>query len=146
MKRLIFIFVSFMLACNIQAQEQKDSIVYRYIIAEPVSQLWSKKCKLRIDDGISVEKTKDNGKTITFKSYAAALMFLTSQGWEMVGNYSNIRGAQAGGSGSMATKTYWIFRRPSTKEEVQNIIDKSFEPDETSKAIEDLMKKVYGDK
>ena len=48
--------------------------------------------------------------------------------------------------GSMATKTYWIFRRPSTKEEVQNIIDKSFEPDETSKAIEDLMIKVYGDK
>ena len=46
----------------------------------------------------------------------------------------------------MATKTYWIFRRPSTKEEVQNIIDKSFEPDETSKAIEDLMIKVYGDK
>ena len=64
------------MACNIQAQEQKDSIVYRYIIAEPVGGLFSGKCKLRIDDGMNFARVRDdNDKKITFKSCAAALMF-----------------------------------------------------------------------
>lgn len=142
MKNIITtLLLLFCLSANAQ-----DSVCYRYIIAEPVGQFLSKKCKLKIDDGITVEKTKENGKTITFKSYAAALMYLTSNGWEFVTNYSSVRGSQGGGYGSTQTQTFWVFRRPSTKEEVQGIIDKSFEPEESSKEIEELMKSVYGDK
>lgn len=142
MKNIITtLLLLFYLSVNAQ-----DSVYYQYIIAEPVGKFLSKKCKLRIDDGITVEKTKENGKTITFRSYAAALMYLTSNGWEMVTNYSNIQGAMSMGVGAAETQTYWIFRRPSTKEEIQGIIDKSFEPEESSKEIDELMKRVYGDK
>lgn len=69
MKKLIIILTALMMACNIQAQEQKDSIVYRYIIAEPVGGLFSGKCKLRIDDGMNFARVRDdNDKKITFKS------------------------------------------------------------------------------
>lgn len=128
MKRLIFIFVSFMLVCNIQAQEQKDSIVYRYIIAEPVGGNLTGKCKLRIDDGMNFQRVKDeNDKKITFKSCAAALMFLTSQGWEYVDSYTNASIKGGRGMGGSGVSTYWIFRKPSTKEEVMKIVDSSLE-------------------
>ena len=75
------------------------------------------------------EKGK-KGETITFNSYAAALMYLTSQGWELVSNYNTVSGAVANGYGSSSTSTYWILRRPATKEEVLNIVNKSLITDE----------------
>ena len=116
MKQILL--VCFLLASSCAfAQEE---VVYKYIIAEPQGRLFSDKCKLRIDDGVSPSKAKgDKDKSITFKSFAAALMYLTSQGWELVSNYNTV------GYGSTSTSTYWILRKPSTKEEVQEIIDKS---------------------
>lgn len=114
-----------------KAQEVKDSIVYKYIIAQPKGKLFSDKCKLRIDDGIKPEKAKgDKEKTITFKSFAAALMYLTSQGWELVSNYSIMEGGTYNGNGATSTQTYWVLRKPSTKEEVQAIVDKSLYKEE----------------
>lgn len=124
MKKILVLLFS-ILCLNIQAQE-KDTIYYRYIIAEPQGKLWSDKCKLRIDDGIKPTKEKGKkGESITFNSYAAALMYLTSQGWELVSNYNTVSGSGANGFSSTHTSTYWILRKPSTKEEVQEIIDKS---------------------
>ena len=129
MKKIIVILFS-ILCLNASAQVQ-DTIYYRYIIAEPQGKLFSDKCKLRIDDGIKPTKEKGKkGETITFNSYAAALMFLTSQGWELVSNYNTVTGAAANGYGSTSTSTYWILRRPSTKEEVQGIVNKSLIKDE----------------
>ena len=122
MKKIVF---AVLLCCSLSAFAQEE-VVYKYIIAEPQGRLFSDKCKLRIDDGISPSKAKgDKDKSITFKSFAAALMYLTSQGWELVSNYNTVSGAAANGYGSTSTSTYWILRRPSTKEEVQDIIDKS---------------------
>jgi len=122
MKRLLFIL--FVLCCL--CAKAQEPVVYKYIIAEPQGQLFSNKCKLRIDDGIKPAKAKkDNDNSITFKSFAAALMYLTSQGWELVSNYNTVTGTSYNGTGTSVTSTYWILRKPSTKEEVQKIIDES---------------------
>ena len=124
MKKLLIIL--FMLvSLSVFAQEKTDTVVYRYIIAEPQGKMFSDKCKLRIDDGIDPSKAKNDNKTLTFRSYAAALMYLTSQGWELVSNYNTSHGSVANGYGSSSSSTYWILRKPSTKEEVQKIIDES---------------------
>ena len=115
-----------MLVCILaNAQQTNDSIVYRYIIAQPQGFLFSDKCKLRIDDGYHTQSARDNKKTLIFKSFAAALMYLTSQGWELVSNY----GVTEGFNGVSDTSTYWILRKPSTKEEIQDIINKSMNKD-----------------
>ena len=89
MKRILFIL--FVLCCL--CAKAQEPVVYRYIIAEPQGRLFSDKCELRIDDGIKPAKAKkDSEKSITFRSYAAALMYLTSQGWELVSNYNTTSG------------------------------------------------------
>ena len=122
MKHYILLIFALFIGTAIKAQEQRDTVVYKYIIAQPQGAIFSDKCKLRIDDGVNLEKAKgDKDKSITFNSYAAALMYLTSDGWELVANY----GITGGGSYGVSTQTYWVLRKPSTKEEVQAIIDKS---------------------
>ena len=130
MKNLIVLFWLF-LTSGIHAQVVKDTTVYKYIIAQPQGKLFSDKCKLRIDDGIKPEKAKgDKDKSITFNSFAAALMYLTSQGWELVSNYSIMEGGTYNGYGGTETQTYWVLRKPSTKEEVQTIVDKSIKKED----------------
>jgi len=124
MKKIILAFFS-LVAISSYAQMPQDTIVYKYIIAEPQGKLFGDKCKLRIDDGIDPKKAKNKNKTITFRSFAAALMYLTSQGWELVSNYSKVEGAMVSGIGSSETSTYWILRRPSSKEEVEQIVKES---------------------
>ena len=43
-------------------------------------------------------------------------MYLTSQGWELVSNYSLMEGGTYNGYGGTETQTYWVLRKPSTKE------------------------------
>ena len=128
---ILIVFAWMMSLCVTYAQEVKDTIVYKYIIAQPQGKLFSDKCKLRIDDGIKPAKAKgDKDKSITFNSFAAALMYLTSQGWELVSNYSIMEGSTYNGYGDTETQTYWILRKPSTKEQVQDIIDKSIKKED----------------
>ncbi len=130
MRRILVVIFS-VLCLLANAQTANDTIVYRYIIAEPQGHLFSDKCKLRIDDGLKPVKEKGKkGETLTFNSYAAALMYLTSQGWELVTNYNTVSGASANGFGATSTSTYWILRRPSTKEEIQSILDNAMIKDE----------------
>ena len=130
MKNLLAICFA-MLCLSAQAQNVKDTVYYRYIIAEPQGKLFSDKCKLCIDDGIKPTREKGKkGETITFNSYAAALMYLTAQGWELVSNYNTVSGSVVNGIGSTSASTYWILRKPATKEEVQEIIDKSLEKED----------------
>ena len=52
-----------------------------------------------------------------FRTPAAALMYLVSEGWELYVNGSTTSGSVSDGSGSSATTTYWIVRKPCTKAE-----------------------------
>ena len=128
MKKLLITFLM-LVSLSVYSQERTDTVVYRYIIAEPQGKLFSDKCKIKIDDGIDPSKAKNDNKTLTFRSYAAALMYLTSQGWELVSNYNITSGSIGDGYGSTSSSTYWILRKPSTKEEVQKIIDESIKKD-----------------
>lgn len=131
MNKLIALLPILLMAAGIHAQVVKDTTVYKYIIAQPQGKLFSDKCKLRIDDGIKPEKAKgDKDKSITFNSFAAALMYLTSQGWELVSNYSIMEGGTYNGYGGTETQTYWVLRKPSTREEVQTIVDKSIKKED----------------
>lgn len=122
MKHFILLILFLAIGTGMQAQLP----VYRYIIAQPDGNIFSDKIQLKIDDGTEIRKVKDEeGKTITFKSAAAGLMYLTLQGWELISNYTNVSGSSASGTGSTSTDNYWIFRKPSTVEEVQEIVNKS---------------------
>jgi len=54
-----------------------------------------------------------------FTTPAGVLMYFISQGWEMYLNGATTRGSMAGGYGATSTSSYWIIRKPCTKEEFE---------------------------
>ena len=108
MRRVFATLIMTLLCLVMHAQVNNDSVVYKYIIAQPQGSLFSDKCKLRIDDGLDPAKAKDKGK-----------------GWELMSTFSNVSGSSGAGYGATYTSNYWILRKPSTKEEVQRIVDES---------------------
>lgn len=80
--------------------------------------------KVKVDNGKTVEKLKDTkGNRIKFNTPAAALMYFLSQGWEMYLTGATSSGSSYGGTGSSSTTSYWILRKPCTKE----VFDKAVE-------------------
>lgn len=80
--------------------------------------------KVNLDDGKTIKKLKDsNGKTIEFNTPAAALMYLHSLGWELYVNGATTEGAMYGGYGGSSTTSYWIMRKPCTKEEFDKAVE-----------------------
>ena len=77
-----------------------------------------------IDDGKSIEKLKDtNNKDIKFNTPAAALMYFISNGWELYVNGATSEGAMANGTGATETTSYWIIRKPCSKEEFDKAVN-----------------------
>ena len=112
MRRLL-LAVLFAFALHLNAQEQNDSVVYRYMIAEAQG-LFLGECKVRVDDGRDPETVKRKDRNYYFKSYAGALNYFTLHGWEFVTQVDVTLG-----------RIYFVFRKPTTKEEIQSIIDQS---------------------
>lgn len=80
--------------------------------------------KVDLDNGKTIEKLKDKeGKKMKFKTPAAALMYFTSEGWELYVNGATSEGAIANGYGGSITTTYWIIRKPCTKEEFSKAVE-----------------------
>ena len=106
---------------------------YIYNIVTFSGSLKNEGFKVDLDDGKTIEKLKDgNGKTIKFNTPAAALMYLYSLGWELYVNGATTEGAMYGGIGASETTSYWVIRKPCTKEEFE-------------KAVEDgIRKQCYG--
>lgn len=57
-----------------------------------------------------------------FKTHAAALMHLISEGWELYVNGATLEGISINGTGGSNTTSYWIIRKPCTKEEFDNAV------------------------
>lgn len=73
--------------------------------------------KVKVDDGKTVEKLKDaKGNRIKFNTPAAALTYFLSKGWDMYLTGGTSSGSSYGGTGSNSTTSYWILRKPCTKE------------------------------
>ena len=97
---------------------------YIYNIVTFSGSLKNEGFKVDLDDGKTIEKLKDSeGNKIKFKTPAAALMYLYSIGWELCVNGATMEGAMANGFGASETTSYWIIRKPCTKEELAKAIE-----------------------
>lgn len=97
---------------------------YFYNIVTFSGSLKNEGFKVDLDNGKTIEKLKDKeGKKMKFKTPAAALMYFTSEGWELYVNGATSEGAIANGYGGSITTTYWIIRKPCTKEEFSKAVE-----------------------
>ena len=74
-------------------------------------------------DAICRLKKLLNGNRIKFNTPAAAFMYLNSLGWELYINGATTEGAMYGGIGGSTTTSYWIMRKPCTKEEFEQAVE-----------------------
>ncbi len=104
----------------IQAQNLEQ--YYAYNIIEVPSSIDSKNFEVKVDNGKTIEKIKDNnGKNIKFKTRSSVIMYFQSLGWQLAETTSRSSGYSYQGTGGSTTYTYWIIRKPITKEEaIQN--------------------------
>lgn len=109
--------------------QTKEQQYYIYNIITFSGSLKNEGFKVDIDDGKKIEKLKDkNGEKMKFKTPAAALMYLYSIGWELYVNGATSEGEMAAGFGSSETTSYWIMRKPCTKEEFFKAVEEGIKP------------------
>lgn len=63
------------------------------------------------------------GVFVQFNTPAAALMYLYSLGWELYVNGATSEGAMTVGYGASSTTSYWVMRKPCTKEEFEKAVE-----------------------
>lgn len=97
---------------------------YLYKIVTFYGNLSKEGLKVNIDDGKSIERLKDaNGDPIKFKTPAAALMYFLSEGWNLYINGTSTEGYSYQGTGGSVSTSYWIFRKPCTKEVFEKAVE-----------------------
>lgn len=97
---------------------------YIYNIVTFSGSLKNEGFKVDLDDGKTIEKLKDSeGNKMKFNTPAAAFMYLISEGWELYVNGATSEGAVANGFGVSETTSYWIIRKPCTKEEFNKAVE-----------------------
>ena len=121
---LILLFFPLMTFC-----QTSEGQYYLYNIVSFEGDFTKEDFKVFYDNGTEVKRLRDDkGEKMKFKSPAGALMYFLSQGWEMYLNGATSKGSMAAGYGASSTSSYWILRKPCTKEEfekaVQNAIVK----------------------
>ena len=122
MKNLLLSFILLFVMSSTYAQQEQQhqhQQSYRYGIAWVV---WYKKAYvIKMDDGVTNQVLQnESGKDLRFKSRSGALNYLVSLGWEFdkVETIPNSISATR----DIRTKSYWIFRKPCTKEELNEIV------------------------
>jgi len=120
MKKFVFIFLMFIpLICHCQTEEQ----YYIYNIVSFDGDFTKEDFKVYYDDGKEVKRLRNDKDTkIVFSTPAGALMYFISQGWEMYLNGATSQGSSFRGTGSSSTSSYWILRKPCTKEEFEKAV------------------------
>lgn len=123
MKKLIVLMALISLPMFASAQTTEKQY-YLYNIVTFSGSLKNEGFKVDLDDGKTIEKLKDsNGNKMKFNTPAAALMYLYSLGWELYVNGATSEGAMAAGYGASETTSYWIMRKPCTKEEFDKAVE-----------------------
>lgn len=117
MKRfLLILLLCVPFVCNAQTEEKK---YYIYSIVSFEGEFTKENFKVYFDDGKEVKRLRnDNDNKMRFTTPAGALMYFLSQGWEMYLNGSTVQGD----SGISTTSSYWILRKPCSKEEFENAV------------------------
>ena len=92
---------------------------YIYNIVTFSGNIHKKGFKAKMDNGRKIRRIKDaNGKRLRFRTPAAALTYLGSEGWEL---YQDGISVQGGGNKSHTT-TYWVVRKRCTQEELEQAL------------------------
>lgn len=124
MKKTIILLLIMAMPLSINAQEIRQYYIYNIVNFD--GKLNNEGIKVTIDNGNTIEKLRDNnGNRIVFSTPAGALMYFISKGWELYTHGSTSEGEMALGSGENKTSTYWIIRKPCTKEEFEKAVQKS---------------------
>lgn len=123
MKKVLLLLAMVCLPLFVSAQiTEKQYYIYNIITFS--GSLKNEGFKVDLDDGKTIEKLKDrNGDKIKFNTPAAALMYLYSLGWELYVNGATTEGAMYGGIGASETTSYWVIRKPCTKEEFEKAVE-----------------------
>ena len=117
---LLFFFLLTPLTVFCQTSEEQ---YYLYNIVSFEGDFTKEDFKVYYDNGVEVKRFRnEQGDKIRFKSPAGALMYFLSQGWEMYLNGATSKGASFSGTGSSTTSSYWILRKPCTKEEFEKAV------------------------
>lgn len=122
MKKLLFAFILFFpLTMFCQTNEGQ---YYLYNIVSFEGDFTEEDFKVYYDDGIEVKRLRnEKGEKARFSTPAGALMYFISLGWEMYLNGATSKGETYSGTGESTTSTYWILRKPCTKEEFEKAVE-----------------------
>ena len=124
MKKLLFAILLF-IPLTVFSQESKEQY-YIYNIVSFEGQFTKEDFNVYYDNGLEVKRYRnEKGDKVKFKTPAGALMFFLSQGWEMYLNGATSEGSSFNGSGGSTTSSYWILRKPCTKEEFEKAVEES---------------------
>ena len=123
MKKALLLLAIVLLPLFASAQTTEKQY-YIYNIVTFSGSLKNEGFKVDLDDGKTIEKLKDGkGNKMKFNTPAAALMYLYSLGWELYVNGATTEGAMYGGIGASETTSYWVIRKPCTKEEFEKAVE-----------------------
>ena len=123
MKKILLSILFLFMMVSVYAQQEQQ--YYRYSIVRVI--LHKKAYVIRMDDGLSERVLQDeSGNNLRFSSPAGALNYLVSLGWEFEKVEPMPEGDFLQGSGKVKTKSYWFFRKPCTKEELDEIVKNIF--------------------
>ena len=115
MKQIILVILLFVPLIGHCQAEQKEYYIYNIVSFE--GDFTKEDFKVYYDDGKEVKRLRnEKDNKVRFSTPAGALMYFISQGWEMYLNGSTSRGSSIQGTGSSHTSSYWILRKPCTKE------------------------------
>lgn len=122
MKKLIVLLLMMVpFVCQAQTSEEK---YYIYNIVSFEGDFTKEGFKVFYDDGVEVKRLRnEKGDKARFSTPAGALMYFISQGWEMFQSGATSKGSSYQGTGSSHTSSYWILRKPCTKEEFEKAVE-----------------------
>ena len=121
MKKILIILLLFFPLMTFGQSSEKQ--YYLYNIVSFVGDFTKENFKVYYDDGKEVKRLRnDNDRKVRFTTPAGALMYFISQGWEMYLNGATSEGSSFNGTGSSQTSSYWILRKPCTKEEFEKAV------------------------
>lgn len=124
MKKVILLLMIIAMPLFSNAQEVKHYYIYNIVNFD--GKLKNEGFKVTVDNCKTIDKLRDeNGKRIVFTTPACALMYFTSKGWELYSHGSTTEGAVYNGIGGSDSSTYWILRKPCTKEEFDKAVNEA---------------------
>lgn len=119
MKKALILLAMVCLTLFVSAQTTEKQY-YIYNIVTFSGSLKNEGFRVDLDNGKEILKLRDkDGNKMKFNTPAAALMYLVSEGWELCFNGAT----NSSYDNNNRTSTYWIIRKPCTKEEFDKAVE-----------------------